>query len=217
MLKAWISSALMASMVLTPAVFAEQAIKTAELTEPAEGRVEKPAELPVAPAKTMPAAELPIEALIEITKNTIPLNSRLRKTYSGYALKVMNKSQVPLDVMGGEVMNGINGQSAYLATEKTSAAAIGATLGTGLVLGIVSFGITFLVALLASPFIYAGTHVGNNRAKSEGTGFTNQVSLGQVNPGDSFTVTTLMPVGQSPQLKLMLRNQHTGQFITVMR
>ncbi len=42
MLKAWVSSALMGSLVFTPAVFAEQSGKTVELIEPAEGRVEMP-------------------------------------------------------------------------------------------------------------------------------------------------------------------------------
>jgi hypothetical protein len=56
-----------------------------------------------------------------------------------------------LELLHAEIVNGMNGQGAALGVQKSSAAAVGGTIGDGLVSGLVTFGITFLVALVASP------------------------------------------------------------------
>jgi len=154
---------------------------------------------------------------IDVTKNEIPLNSRLRKVYKGYKYTITSKYPNTLDLIAGSANNGINGQQGYLNVEKSSAAAIGSVLGGGLVLGIVSFGITFVVALVATPFIYASNNHGNNKARNEGLGFSNQIPTGTLNLGDSISFTTLIPLIEQPQIKLQFRDIKTSQIYSMSR
>jgi hypothetical protein len=152
---------------------------------------------------------------IDITYISVPLNSRLKKSYTGYTVNVANASKTPVEIMNGDVINGVNGQGAALGAQKSSAAAIGTTLGTGLVTGIFTFGISTAASLIASPFIYGANSHKNNRAIAEGSQYGNQVTYGVLNPGDSLKINTLVPVSQKPQVKLSFKNIETGEIFTI--
>ncbi len=156
----------------------------------------------------------PIEN-IEVTKNLIPLHSRLNKVYSGYQYTITNKNPFEIDILSGQITDGITGQMGYLNVEKSSAAAIGATIGGGFVLGFVSLGITFLVALVSTPFIYAGNHAANKKARNESLAYPNQVEIGILNSGESINVNTLVPIGQMSKLKLTFREFKTKEIYSL--
>ncbi len=156
----------------------------------------------------------PIEN-IDVVRNQMPLHSRLSKVYTGYQYTVTNKNPFEIDILSGQITDGINGQMGYLNVEKSSAAAIGATIGGGFVLGIVSLGITFLVALIATPFIYAGNHAANKKARNESLAYPNQVEIGMLNSGESININTLVPIGQNPKLKLTFREFKTKEIYSL--
>ena len=152
---------------------------------------------------------------IEVTKSQIPLNSRLKKEYAGYSYTITSQYPGQLDLLVGNVPNGINGQVAYMSVEKSSAAAIGSTIGGGFVLGFVTLGISFLAALIATPFIYFSNNSANNKAKIEGLRFSNQIPTGSLNTGDTLSFTTLIPISQIPALKLQFREVQTSELYTI--
>lgn len=152
---------------------------------------------------------------IEVSYTAIPLKSRLKKKYAGYKVTITNHSEEQLELMNGEIVNGVNGQGAALGSQKSSAAAIGALLGTGLATGFFTLGITTLTSLVASPVVYAGYKHANNKVNGEGAHYGNQVSLGVIAPGETITVPALIPISQKPELKLTLRQTKNNELFTV--
>ncbi len=152
---------------------------------------------------------------IDATKSLIQLHSRLRKEFTAYAYTVSNNTGGEIELLHAEIVNGMNGQGAALGVQKSSAGAIGALIGGGLLLGIVTFGITFLAGLLASPIVYAVNHHGNHKAIAEGMPYSNQVPTGVMADGDSIQFTTLTPLNQNPQVKMTFRNLATNEIFSV--
>jgi hypothetical protein len=152
---------------------------------------------------------------IDAIKSPVPLNSRIGKAYSGYTFVVSNNSKEAVELLHAEIMNGVSGQSAALGAQQSSAAAIGATIGGGFLLGIVTFGITFLASLLATPFIYGANHHANTKATAEGVKFPNQVPTGIINPGENIQFACLTPIGQNPQVKMTFRNIANNELFSI--
>lgn len=177
---------------------------------------EKPAVVQPVAAPSIPASVY-VDRRIDVTKNSVPLHSRLAKTYSGYTYTIANNSDSTLELIHGEVTNGVNGQGAALGAEKSSAAAIGSVLGGGFVLGFVTLGISFLASLIASPVIYAANNHGNKKAIQEGMGFPGQVPTGVLSHGDTLNLNVLAPISQAPQLKLSFRNTATNELFSITR
>ncbi len=169
-----------------------------------------------------PAAAVPVQGSVkvtapqvDITQSTVELHSRLRKTYTGYAFVISNNSQVPIELLHGEVINGVNGQGAALGAQKSSAAAIGTTIGTGVVTGFLTLGISTAASLVASPIIYGANKHKNTKTIGEGVGFSNQVPIGALNPGDNAKFSTLVPISQKPQLKVTFKEISSNEIFSV--
>lgn len=195
-----------------PSAFADGLLP--QKTAPAVTQVETKTETIEAPKQ---AQVVKNHIQIDATKSQIQLHSRLRKQYTGYAYTISNNTPDQLELMHAEIVNGMNGQGAALGVQKSSAAAIGSVLGGGLVLGIVTFGISFLAGLVATPFIYGINAHKNNKAIAEGMPYSNQVPTGIIPAGDSIQFNTLTPLNQTPQVKMTFRNSVTNEIFAVTR
>jgi DNA-directed RNA polymerase subunit H (RpoH/RPB5) len=210
MQKSIIASSVAVLMLLNPAlVFADGLLPEKQLVSQEQNKA-----LDAATKIESPKTELP---RIDVSKTIIQLHSRLKKTYTGYKYVISNNSTDQLELLHAEVINGMNGQGAALGAQRSSAAAIGSVLGGGLVLGFVTLGITFLVSLVATPFIYAINHHGNTKTIEEGMGYSNQVPTGVMNTGDSLEFNTLAPISQTPQVKMTFRDLRTNEIFSVTR
>lgn len=160
-------------------------------------------------------ATLPDE-MVQVTKNKIPLASnRLRKQYQGYKISIQNSGKNPIDLINANLSGATSGNEAYLMVEKSTGALIGGLLAGGFVLSIVTFGITFLLALLAWPIIGGVNHHKNKKALRESLKYTDDVPLGTVNVGESLAFETLVPSGKSAQIKLTFRDTVTKELYSV--
>lgn len=178
-----------------------------------------------ATVEATPVEEKPIEATVVkqpdhtilVSKEPVPIASgRLASQYSGYKLTVQNTGNAAIDIISAQITGGTNGQTGYAMVKKGSGAVWGSVLGAGFVLSIVTFGISFLVALVAWPII-AGVNAGkNSSARKESIKFSDILPLGVVDAGQSVEVLTLVPVGQKPAVKLTFRDME-GKLYSVAR
>lgn len=177
---------------------------------------EKPAVVQPVAAPSIPAS-VHVDRRIDVTKSAVPLHSRLAKTYSAYTYTISNNSDSAVELMHGEIVNGVSGQGAALGAEKSSAAAVGSVLVGGAALIFVTFGISFLAGLFAAPVIYATNNHANKKTISEGLGYPNQCPTGVISHGETLAFNALAPIGQAPQLKLSFRNTDTNELFSVTR
>ncbi len=156
-----------------------------------------------------------LQEQIGVSKNTIPLTSRLNKRYSGIQLSLQNNAEHPLELISANVTGGVDGQQGYLTVQKKSGAAIAGLLGGGLLVGLVTFGIGLVIGMVASPIVWGVNRSKNKRALREGLPFTNQVSLGVFNPGESVSLNCLVPIGTQPGITATLKDTKTGEIFTI--
>lgn len=152
---------------------------------------------------------------IVVTKNMIPLRSYLRKRYSGYKITLQNNSDVPLEIVSANVVMGMDGQRAYSSVRKGSKGGVAGILGGGLAVGLVTFGVGFVLAIIAAPIYWGVRHSKNKKANREALPFTNQSPVGGFNPGDEVNITTLVPFGSQAFIEATLKNTKTGELFTL--
>jgi hypothetical protein len=152
------------------------------------------------------------------TKTQIPLkSSRLNETYQAYKITIQNDCAFPVEVINAQAASATSGLSAYHMVKKSSASVWGSVLGAGFVLSIVTFGISFVVALVAWPIIAGVNGSKNATARKESMKFTDIVPIGLMNTGESVEMLSLFPIGQKPQLKFTMKQQNAVPLYTVSR
>lgn len=193
-MKQFVCSALLASLCAAP-VFAEENAQT-----------------------TLQQEAISIGECFGATKTQIPLkSSRLYETYQAYKITIQNDCAFPIEVINAQAASATSGLSAYHMVKKSSASVWGSVLGAGFVLSIVTFGISFVVALVAWPIIAGVNGSKNASARKESIRFTDIVPVGLMNAGESIEMLSLFPIGQTPQLKFTLKQQNAAPLYTVSR
>lgn len=132
---------------------------------------------------------------IDVTKTQNPLKSRLNKEYVGYTFVVNSSYNKTLNLLNGQIIDGINGQQAYLQVEKDP-------MATWFWFGLIGYYITSKK---------------NKTAKIESAGYTNEISAGIINPGDTIKFNSLIPIGQNSQIKLIFQDPVSQSLYTVIK
>jgi hypothetical protein len=129
---------------------------------------------------------------IDVIKTLIPINSKyLSKQYSGYKITLTSRYPNSLNILGGQIIDGVSGQQAYLNVE-----------------------VDCSVDTCWFPMIASKE---NKKAKIESYKYSNQVPAGFLNSGDSFDLYTLAPVGSAPQMKMNFVDVTNDQYFTISR
>lgn len=139
--------------------------------------------------------------LIQITQASIPLSSKLQKSYEAYKITVQNNYPGTLYLQSAAVNNA---QSGAMAAElvKASMTPVYMTLLLGGA-GFILIGVPMLIV--------KNGH--NEKARQEALPYTNQIPLVELPQGQLFTVQVLVPLGQKPDISLNFKDRQSGLLI----
>jgi len=129
---------------------------------------------------------------IDIVKTAIPINSKyLNKQYSGYKITITSRYPGTLNILGGQIIDGISGQQAYINTE-----------------------VDCSVDACWFPLV---VNKENKKSKTESYKYSSQTPTGFLNSGDSTEIYTLAPIGSSPQVKMNFIDVNNNEYFTISR
>ncbi|MEY3369826.1 MAG: hypothetical protein RLZZ361_496 [Cyanobacteriota bacterium] len=152
---------------------------------------------------------------IQIDLQNIPLSSRLKGDYMGYKFTIMNRSNSTLEIVNAQVVNGQDGSmAARMVADGSGVGPMWAIMGPA---GLFTFGIAWLVGLVATPILFVTDSGRNKKAKKEGQTFNNIVDLGPLLAGNTIELQTLVPIGAKPQLKLTYKLPNSSNLLMISR
>lgn len=139
--------------------------------------------------------------LIQITQASIPLSSKLQKSYEAYRITVQSNYPGTLHLQSAAVNNA---QSGAMAAElvKASMTPVYMTLLLGGA-GFILIGVPMLIV--------KNGH--NEKARQEALPYTNQIPLTELNQGQLVTFNVLVPLGQKPDISLNFKDRQNGLLI----
>lgn len=152
---------------------------------------------------------------IDITLTQVPLSTRLGKYYSGYEYSIVNQSKSPINIVNAQIVNGQNGNVAYTNMQNQEPSAMARTWAIAGPIGLFTLGIGWAAGLVATPFVAISTNKNKRKAQSESIAYSNILTLGLINSGESTQVSTLVPIGSKPQLKITIQDTKTKELHTV--
>ncbi len=180
-----------------------------------------------APAETTAAqAALSATDYLKINNQEADLGNHSKKKYHAVSITLKNNQGVHLEVLQGEVVNGLDetviAQQEQQSREKKKSAAgflmrtVAAAPGIGLSFaGVGGMGYQGVAALArTSQALNAASSVVSNvpAGTAEISGqFVKKLNNVIISPNQTFTFKTLLPAGSDPQLKLIFKNLQTNQ------
>ena len=158
---------------------------------------------------------LPCQAIshtdIDVTMNQVPLSTQLKKYYCGYEYKITNTSKSKINIVNAQIINGNDGNVAYTTTMNNEPSAMARTWIIAGPVGLFTLGIGWAVGLLATPVVAIVTNKNKKKTQTESIAYSNIITLGILNAGESTQVSTLVPIGSKPQVKLTVQDIKTNQ------
>lgn len=139
---------------------------------------------------------------LDIQMNQVPLNSKLKKDFSGYEYVITNNLKEPINIVSAQIKNGQDGNMAYQKAEAEGA--IGVTWAIAGPAGLFTLGIGWIAGIIATPIVWVVQNNKNKKIRSESMAYTNIIPLGILNVNESSIVKTLIPIGSTPQIKLTI-------------
>ena len=152
---------------------------------------------------------------LSITLNQIPLSTRLGKYYSGYEYTLINQSKIPLNIVNAQIVNGQNGNVAYTSMQNQEPSAMARTWAIAGPIGLFTLGIGWVAGLVATPFVAIVSNKNKRNAQTESIAYSNILTLGLINSGESTQVSTLVPIGSKPQIKITIQDTRTKELHTI--
>ena len=148
---------------------------------------------------------------LDVSKNMMVLNSRLKKDFAGYEYIITNNFNEEINIVNAQIINGQDGNTAYMKSEGEGA--IGVTWAIAGPVGLFTLGIGWVVGIIATPIVWIVQNNKNKKTRTESMAYSNIVPIGTLNTAESIQVKTLVPIGSQPQLKLTImdkkKNVHT--------
>ena len=148
---------------------------------------------------------------LKITSTQVPLSTQLKKYYTGHEYIIENKSNSTINIVNAQIINGYDGNIAYTTTMNNEPSAMARTWIIAGPVGLFTLGIGWAVGLLATPIVAIVSAKNKKKTQIESIPYSNLIALGELNSGDLTTVSTLVPIGCKPQLKLTIQDIKTRQ------
>lgn len=152
---------------------------------------------------------------IDITLNQVPLTTQLAKYYNGYEYSLTNKSNTKINIINAQIINGHDGNFAYTNTMNNEPSAMARTWIIAGPVGLFTLGIGWIIGLLATPVVAVVSGKNKKKTQTESIAFSNLIQLNELNAGESTMVSTLVPIGSKPQLKLTIQDEKNKQLYSV--
>lgn len=143
---------------------------------------------------------------LDISITPIALSSQLKKYYNGYEYKLTNVSKSSINIINAQIVNGNNGNIAFTNAMNNEPSAMARTWIIAGPVGLFTLGLGWVAGLVATPIVAIISDKEKRSAKTESVVYTNMLNLGHLNAGESTSVSTLVPIGSKPQLKLSVQD-----------
>jgi len=137
-------------------------------------------------------------SLIQITSASIPLSSKLQKSYEAYRITVQSDYPTLIKLQSGAINNAQSGNMAF-EMARSGMTPVYCTLLLGLA-GFVLIGVPML--------IIRNGH--NEKSRQEALHYTNQIPLLELVKGQTLNFDALVPLGQKPDISLTFKDPHSG-------
>lgn len=169
---------------------------------------------------TMPAEVLAgfvtDEPEIKICAKEIELKSKLKNRYSAYYVTVENKSDMVLKLVEGQFEGGESGGDAYVNMRKDADEVLKKRVHAWEDWGVWTLGGAWALAFLISPFEWYHTVFTNRRMNDESVLYSQNLFFkSSFYPGEIMERYVLFPVAKKFYLRLVFRDEKTGQIYTV--
>ena len=148
--------------------------------------------------QTPPVTEETAPSLIQITSASIPLSSKLQKSYEAYRITIQSDYPTLLKLQSGAINNAQSGNMAFEMV-RSGMTPVYCTLLLGLA-GFVLIGVPMLIV--------RNGH--NEKSRQEALHYTNQIPLLELAKGQTLNFDTLVPLGQKPDISLTFKDPHSG-------
>ena len=121
------------------------------------------------------------------------LKSKLKRQYKGYEVIIVNKDEKPINIEKFEVVNGVNGEVAYNTVYESPGGTVGQLWIVCGPLGLISFGIAWVIGLIETPIAYFVVKKLNKNAKEESLLYLNKIETDTLEANEKTSVYTLIP------------------------
>lgn len=152
---------------------------------------------------------------LDVVINQVPLTTQLSKYYNGYEYNLTNKSKYKITIVNAQVINGYDGNIAFTNTMNNEPSAMARTWIIAGPIGLFTLGIGWALGLVATPIVAIVSNKNKKKTQTESIAFSNLLQLGELNSGETSIVSTLVPIGSKPQLKLTIQDEKTKQLYSV--
>jgi hypothetical protein len=175
-----------------------------------QGQIQQTQSLPSQPV----ASSLSPESYLEVTQTVVPLEGRLTKRFQGLKITLKNRQGNYVEIVRGEVMNGVDGQTAYQMTDNSRARGFWTSLATA-PLGYVPYAGYGSGAI--STAVNAGGSVSDQNTANSSYNKVKHFPNGVLSPNDEISIYTLVPLNERPQVKIIFRDLKTNEMFTLNR
>jgi hypothetical protein len=153
------------------------------------------------------------ESFFQVTQTPEPLSGSLKNKYQAMRITVKNTQMMPLEVLSGEVVNGVDSQVA-------SREANANTQSRGAARGIFSMGLGYIpyVGYGSGAVSAAGNYADANQREADATSTSNKTKViphAVLNPNEIVSIVSLVPKSQRAIVKLTFRDLRTNETFTI--
>ena len=154
---------------------------------------------------------------LNVAVSNVPLTTQLSKYYQGYEYTLLNQSKTKskINIVNAQIINGYDGNFAYTNTMNNEPSAMARTWIIAGPAGLFTLGIGWVVGLIATPIVAIVSNKNKKRTQIESLAYSNLIQLNELNYGESTHLSTLVPIGSKPQLKLTVQDEKTEKLHAV--
>ena len=152
---------------------------------------------------------------LNVVTSQVSLSTQLKKYYNGYQYTITNNTQSKINIVNAQIVNGNDGSMAYTTTMNNEPSAMARTWIIAGPVGLFTLGVGWILGLIATPFVAIASNNNKKKTQTESIAYTNMLTLGILNSGETTTVSTLVPIGSKPQLKLTVQSSKDNKLHSV--
>jgi hypothetical protein len=162
-------------------------------------------------APTAPTGPSSPASYIAVFQKGIPLEGRLKDKFEGIRITLRNKQANYIEVVQGEVTNGVDGQTAYQMTDNSRQRGILTSIATA-PLGYIPY-VGYGSGAISTAASYGGAVQDQNTANST-IQKVRAFPTGIISPNDEISINTLVPKNETPRVRVIFKDLKTNEMFT---
>ncbi|MBY0404358.1 MAG: hypothetical protein K2X66_10705 [Cyanobacteria bacterium] len=160
---------------------------------------------------TAPSVANSPASYIAVFQKGIPLEGRLKDKFEGIRITLRNKQANYIEVVQGEVTNGVDGQTAYQMTDNSRQRGILTSIATA-PLGYIPY-VGYGSGAISTAASYGGAVQDQNTANST-IQKVRAFPTGIISPNDEISINTLVPKNETPRVRVIFKDLKTNEMFT---